>query len=145
MGFSPTNRYAASVDYRHYVIVLPAALRDLTAFLREFNELQLDLLRTLCCDRSHAHPLLGELVARCVDHEQRRRYRRAGPVALLDDGVAPDDADAAAADALRIAEQVPQLAARARLTHAELLPIGVFLELLGTRLLSGVPQQAVAA
>lgn len=127
------------------MIVLPAALRDLTAFLREFNELQLDLLRTLCCDRTRAHPLLADLVESIVDHEQRRRYRRAGPVALLDDGLAPQEADAAAADALRIADQMPRLAARERLTRAELLPIGVFLELLGARLQSCVPQPAVAA
>lgn len=125
--------------------MLPAALRDLTAFLSEFNELQLDVLRTLCCDQSHAHPLLADLVARIVDHEQRRRYRRSVAVAPLDDGLAPHQADAAAADALRIAQQVPQLAACMRLTCAELLPIGVFLELLGARLQASVPQQAVAA
>jgi hypothetical protein len=125
--------------------VLPTALRDLSAFLREFNELQFDLLRTLCCERSRAHPLLAELVARIVDHEQRRRYRRAGPLAQFDDPLAAHEAAEAAADALRIAGQLPLVTSRVPLTRAELLPVGVFLELLAARLSACAPQRAVAA
>lgn len=110
-------------------------LSELIAYLSEFNEVQLDVLRASCAGAS-AYPLLITVVEHCIEAERSRRYRRGAAARLPALREHPADALMAAADdAHRIATSLVSLG-RAHLTRAEALPVIVFLELLGARLLA---------
>ncbi len=122
--------------------VLTHQFRELTGYLRQFNELQLDRLRAVCCDGHLAEHFLCDLVRRFVDEEHVRRYRRPEPVRYLTVREQPSLLLVSAAHQARrlaaaLADESPD-----RLTRAELLPLSVFLEQLSARLDACTPDAA---
>lgn len=126
--------------------MLTQQFRELTAYLHEFNELQLDRLRQLCCEGARAEHFLCDLVQRFIDEEHIRRYGRRQPPDFLELCRQPvAQLQAAADDAREVAARLGEHTAKLhsdRLTPAELLPLTVFLEQLSSRLLNAIPGSA---
>jgi hypothetical protein len=119
--------------------VLSHQFRELTAYLHEFNELQLDRLRSACCEGPRAAGFLCDLVRRFVDEEHIRRYGRPESMRYITVREQPPALlERAALDARDVATRVGH-APQDRLTAAELLPLAVFLEQLSARLESCPP------
>ena len=119
--------------------MLTHQFRELTAYLHEFNELQLDRLRGVCCEGVRASSFLCELVRRFVDEEHVRRYGRHEPVHYISVREQPAPLlERAASEAREVATRVGAEAPD-RLTAAELLPLSVFLEQLSARLEACLP------
>lgn len=115
--------------------MLTHQFRELTRYLHEFNELQLDRLSIVCCGSERAQDFLCDLVRRFVHEEHVRRYRRAEPPRYLVVAEQPETVLRAASHDARVrAIEVAAGDARNRLTAAELLPVSVFLEQLAARL-----------
>jgi hypothetical protein len=119
--------------------VLTHQFRELTAYLHQFNELQLDRLRSVCCEGARASGFLCDLMRRFVDEEHVRRYGRPEPLQFIVVREQPaallERASADARDiAIRVGQEPPD-----RLTRVELLPLAVFLEQVSARLESCLP------
>ncbi|MCA3216968.1 MAG: hypothetical protein ING59_00055 [Burkholderiales bacterium] len=123
--------------------MLSHRLRDLAHYLHAFNDMQLELLGTES-SRDGIDKLLHDLVARFIEDEYARRYRRQR---RLDEIVfrerPPERVREAAAAARNLAGELAQRGA-APLTAAEALPVVVFFEQLAMRLDAGAATEQTA-
>jgi len=118
---------------RRFRSVLSHQFRALTQYLHAFNDMQLDALGHESC-RPEADDFLCDLVARFIDEEYLRRFRRVHRLDFIIVGEQPAERLRHAASVARnLAAQLSQRSA-SPLTGAERLPVAVFLEQLAMRL-----------
>jgi hypothetical protein len=118
---------------RRFRSVLSHQFRSLSQYLHAFNDMQLDALGHESC-RAEADDFLCDLVARFIDEEYVRRFRRVHRLDFIIVGEQPAERlHQAASTARNVAARLSQRSA-GPLTGAERLPVAVFLEQLAMRL-----------